>query len=388
MLLWLLGFAWANDPIRYVQIFDSASKMVAREEDPNTRHLEWPFCPTHNKGRCTEKRWIQLGIDIDAYMIRRNNAHQSMQEIVDTSIEDVRPIIAEIVRYLDDKNDTSNTSKVGYVQGMIQAIHYAYDDCNGEANCTNANSTGWSDYPKFTLEFFFDQLGDCDDASISNGAMLVAMGLEPYFVFWEQPGGAHISNALKRATPGIAEVEIPKDSFLIEDPKSGHSYLHVDAVGTVGGCTPNCPPLGWNEWPKDGYKVTKITAVLSDNLDKEVPIKAWSIKTKRFPNQRSRDRRSVSREEVVEEIKLKEQQWEENNVRRLRYLGEEEETARKIVLIVPRDYRSQSSSLALSALIALMMGILGLIGYRSHKRKIEDQQKREILRKKKEQERF
>ena len=90
MLFLLLSFVWANSAVQYIQIVDSASALVKRPDDPNIRHLQWPFCPTHNNKGCQKKRWVQLGIDIDAYMERRNNAHQSMQEIVDTSIQDVQ----------------------------------------------------------------------------------------------------------------------------------------------------------------------------------------------------------------------------------------------------------------------------------------------------------
>ena len=90
----------------------------------------------------------------------------------------------------------------------------------------------------------------------------------------------------------------------------------------------------------------------------------------------------------MEEIERKDEQWEENNVRRLRYLGEDEEAARTIVLIVPRHHRSGASRLALGILVALMTGVLGWIGVRGYRGRKEDQRKRELLRKKREREEF
>src|SRR5262249_5775362 len=103
LLVWLtLTTSWplqAVEALRYVRIFDdgqSHATLPARQ-DSFLLHRSWPFCPT-DRIPCSAKdlAWVEIGIQIDVYSQRRNDAHDSIVRIVGTTMTDFAPLTAAL----------------------------------------------------------------------------------------------------------------------------------------------------------------------------------------------------------------------------------------------------------------------------------------------------
>jgi hypothetical protein len=339
MLTFILGlqFAQAEDAILRAEIHTNSSTLHVPQTNDSSTHVRWPFCSSYTLGQsqCSEQKWIELDISLDSYIQRRNNPHSSLSEIMTQSVEDLKPIAAALRRYFLKEGIQNKAEQVGHIQGLIQSIHYAYDSCGiGDEGCVVEDTTGWVEYPKFAIEFFVDQKGDCDDAMISSVSLLEGLGFEGWIVEWE----GHVSTAISRSDSDIAKVHPPPGSHYIHRPDviGSEPLLHMDSVGTLSGCTSGCAPLGWNEWP-NGYNNTPplhVLQVLRYNdidLDQKLPLRAFLDDTVMFSNIERRDRRADRREKILAELEKRKEQWEEESVSRLEDLGVEEEFAKEKV---------------------------------------------------------
>ena len=321
-------FSAQATPIKGVQFFDFRDTLPTVEESESTLHLRWPFCTTYpNSNSCPKKMWVDLEIDIDTYIQRRNDTHDSLFEIMQTSYDDVDPIADGLKTYFRSNNIDDMATKVGTVQGMIQAIHYAYDNCEGDnkKDCKNQDSTGWTEYPKYALEFLFDQKGDCDDAMIASVAILERLSVESWMVDWV----GHASTAVTREQGNLKEVKVPKGSRLITPPTGGSPLLSVDSVGALQGCKWGCSPLGWNEWHSEGLKVTNVYRYNDPKLD-GWGLRTWKKNGGRFAIE-PQDRRKEKREKIIEEINENKDKWEKDTEQRLTKLNVDEEEITEII---------------------------------------------------------
>ena len=345
-MLLLLSTALAADPIVWADIH--GEDYEPREStDPAIRVLSWPFCPATPTG-CGPGSylWVELGVSIDAYVARRNHGHDSIRNIVDTTSEDLLPLVDALNDWFERNNITSDAEKVATSQGLLQAVSYGYD-----------KDTGWTEYPKFGLEYLVDEQGDCDDAAIANGVVLSELGYEVWFVKWRNPAnpteGGHMSTAITR-TGDLVNWAPPAGSVLVKGPEG--ALLHADATGTIGGCTNRCTDLGWNQWTSDKNLVeTEVVRVDAHDLDERLGLMAWDNDGHFFPDRPDRDRRGEDLDE------LDEGDWEERTRRRLKKMGEEDPDA--VVRVLKRVQVEAVPDRVLYGLSgAIGLGLLGFIG--------------------------
>jgi|GEM_PF-5806429 len=276
LLVWLaLATSWpqaarAVEALRYVRIFDDgqAHGTLPATHDSFLLNRTWPFCPT-DRIPCSAKNlaWVEVGISVDVYSQRRNDAHDSIVRIVGTTLADFAPLIAALREHFEHQDIRSDIQRVAFVQGLIEGVHYG-DDAD----------TGWTDYPKFGIEFLADQMGDCDDAAIAAGGLLDGLGYDGWFVLWQardpgQPG--HLSTAVTPGQGNLADIQLPPESW-IAGPEG--RLLHVDATGTPSGCGQawtDCGRVGVNEWNEKGLVVTAVDRVTDPELEARIPLKAW-----------------------------------------------------------------------------------------------------------------
>src|SRR5262249_20319734 len=148
-------------------------------------------------------------------------AHDSIVRIVQTTVADLAPLTAALSQHFARQGVRSDRQRIAFVQGLVEGVHYG-DDAD----------TGWTDYPKFGVEFLADQLGDCDDAAIAAGVLLDGLGYDGWFVLWRardpgQPG--HLSTAVTPDRGDLAALQLPPESW-IAGPAG--RLLHVDATGS------------------------------------------------------------------------------------------------------------------------------------------------------------
>ncbi len=276
--------------------------------DPALRVLSWPFCPATTEGCGASYLWVEMGVSLDAYVARRNHGHDSVREIVDTTTSDLAPLVDALEDYFEREGIRSDSEKVATSQGLLQAVSYGFD-----------RETGWTEYPKFGLEFLVDEQGDCDDAAIAHGVLLTELGYEAWFVRWRNATdplkSGHMSTALT-PTGDLASVTLPPGSVLVRGPEG--SLLHADATGVIGGCTEGCTDLGWNEWHQRNLQETEVVRVGAEDLDERLGLLAWDNDGHLFPDRSPRDRRGDELED------LDEGDWEDRTRQRLKRMGEDE----------------------------------------------------------------
>ncbi len=305
------------------------------------RILSWPFCPSY-RDRCTDYAWVTMGVSLDAYSARRNGAHDSIGEIIATSYEDLEPLARALEQLFVEKGITSPAEQLGYAQGLVQSVQYAKD-----------SSTGFTEYPKYAVEFLVDEQGDCDDAAVAASALMRRLGFDTWFVLWRGAAGqeGHISTAVSRQGE-LATVTPPSGSKLITNPTTGETLLSVDATGVIGGCTGRCTDLGWNEWHSRSPPLRETVVVRADSpdLDSKLGISAWRNDGTAFPDRKHRDRRPGAPdqggdedldqppdEQLTQQDDDPLQDWEDATLRRLRFLGEDEESARSYLTVRRQD---------------------------------------------------
>jgi hypothetical protein len=379
LFCFVLAFAVASPRIITAQIHRSKDTLQTPEENEENINVRWPFCPSYPDNFCKELHWVDMTISMDGYSQHRNAPHDSFQEIITTSIDDMQPLAQALKTYYSSKSITSTAQQVGIVQGMIQSIHYAYDSCEGEgAKCSEKDTTGWTEYPKYAIEFFVDQKGDCDDATIASVAILEALQIESWLVLWS----GHISTALTREQGDLSSVTIPKGSKFILPPDGSAKKLHVDSVGVVDGCKWDkgyaCHPLGYNEWEKRNAKLEKVIRYSDPGVD-ALGIIARKQNIAYFEVKRE-DRRKDSRDKIRQEIEQQKQNWEEENTKRLEDLGKDREKAKEVLQKV-NPYQGNSNegwALIIGLCLAAFGGLVfSLFKQRKRLRKAADKAKRE-----------
>jgi len=337
LLLWPSAALASGQPIQWAQVYHD-DKVHEPDASGHTgvRILSWPFCPTY-QDRCSDYAWVTLGVSLDAYSARRNGSHDSIAEIVATSHQDLAPLARALEKLFQEKGIASEAQQLGYVQGLVQALQYARD-----------TSTGFTEYPKYAIEFLVDEQGDCDDAAVTASGLMRQLGYETWYVLWRSTDPSmnegHISTAVSRTRGDLGSVKPPAGSKLVRNPASGATLLHVDATGVVGGCTGRCTSLGWNEWYKHSPPMVEKVVVQADDpgLDQVLGIQAWKNDGTFFPDRKLRDRRpgapdqSAGEEDLdvpPEETVQEQEDWEDATLRRLRFLGEDEESARSYLRV-------------------------------------------------------
>lgn len=383
LFTWLLApttAAAAGQPIQWARVYhDDKVHEPDASGTTGVRVLSWPFCPSHGD-RCDDYAWVTVGVSLDAYSARRNGAHDSIQEIVDTSHQDLVPLARALEELFERQGVTSDARKLGYVQGMVQALQYAKD-----------TSTGFTEYPKYAIEFLVDEQGDCDDAAVAASALMRELGYDPWFVLWRAGlGGAegHISTAVSRDRGDLASVKPPSGSRLVTVPATGEKLLHVDATGIIGGCTKRCTDLGWNEWHGRSPPLSEKVAVraASKDLDSVLNISAWRNDGTYFPDRKHRDRRPGAPErgdgqedlDDAPEDKVTEQRdddWEDATLRRLRFLGEDEDSARSYLRVRRVDPVGSATWYLLTALCLAGLGAAATVSWRARQRRMEKARK-------------
>ena len=244
-MLILLSVALARPAILFAKIHHSeetAEKQKKKIQNEKEYQTLWAFCSTHRSNRCPKPHWIEVVFDLDVYIQRRNNNHDSVFEILSTSQKDLEPLSTAFATYFREQNIRNEAEKIGYFHGAIQSIKYAYDNCEQDTDgCIDSLSTGWTEYPKFAVEMLLETVGDCDDAAIAVASLIQNQGHDAFIVNW--PG--HLSSAVSRKHADIQKVQAPSGSRFVIDPTTGKEFLHVDAVGSLEGCQKNCAELGY-----------------------------------------------------------------------------------------------------------------------------------------------
>ncbi len=328
-----------GQPIQWARVYhDDQVHEPDASGTTGVRILSWPFCPSYHD-RCTDYAWVTMGVSLDAYSARRNSAHDSIREIVGSSHSDMAPLARALEQLFTEKGITSPAERLGYVQGLVQALQYAKD-----------TSTGFTEYPKYAVEFLVDEQGDCDDAAVAASALMRQLGFDTWYVLWRSAGGGegHISTAVSR-TGDLAGVKPPSGSRLVTVPSTGEQLLHVDATGVIGGCTGRCTALGWNEWHSHSPPLAESVVVPADDpaLDSLLGLSAWRNDGTAFPDRKHRDRRPGTPDPGADEdldrppedrvTQQEDDAWEDATLRRLRFLGEDEQSARSYLTVRRRD---------------------------------------------------
>ncbi|MDP2341398.1 MAG: hypothetical protein Q8O67_10590 [Deltaproteobacteria bacterium] len=363
--------ALAGPALQNVRIGEAVTSSKAA---PGFIRRAWAFCPT-TRGGCVDPLWVELEVSVDVYSERLNDPHQSGRKIIDTSARDAAPLVKALQAHFVDARIASDAERVGTVQGLVQAIGYAFD-----------TDTGWTEYPKFLVELIGDEQGDCDDAAIATAVLLEGLGYPPWFVQWRPldprlPSG-HISTAIARDRGDLKTAPLPASSRWIEGP-GGAQLLHVDGTGTIGGCPRGCTALGWNEWHKGTPPLRAASLIRANDpaLDDKLGIAAWSNGGLERPDRKLADRRGASRAAI--ELKLEEHDdHEETNKRRLVRLGHSEEDAEKLLKSEGGANDDDVLWIVLSILVAagivavVVFGIVGSMGRKRAGLKLSEQRAR------------
>jgi hypothetical protein len=299
--------AQAEEAIRSVAFHDDG-----QAHDPDTDAivdgyigLAWPFCPT-DRMPCAQTQlvWVEMEVSLDAYTRVRNDPHESALTIVRRTSDDFGQIAAALEAHFDASGVSSDASRVAFVQGMVQAVLYAYDE-----------TTGWTEYPKFGIEMFVDRQGDCDDAAIATGTLVHALGYEAWFVRWRRPvGSGHLSTAVTPTRGDLSGVKPPPGSLMVPG-EGGRALLHVDGTGSKAGCgraNAHCQELGWNQWHLQGLSPTTVARVDAPDLEQQIPTSAWSNGGLNSPRRQKIDRRGSDPKEVEAELTRRAPRGERN----------------------------------------------------------------------------
>ena len=364
VFLSLLQFYLTGPMITFAQVVQNESSLPQVQENDDTIRIRWPFCPSYPKNGCITKLWVDLEVNIDAYIQRRNASHESWFEIIQQTKKDIKPLARALQSYFKSVGISDVSRKAGIVQGMIQAVHYAYDNCdsrNPEAGCNEEDQTGWTEYPKYGLEFIIDQKGDCEDATIISSTLFQQVGIESWFILWHRKGGGggHASTALTLAQGDLKKVSIPNRSEYVVHPKTKAPLISADSVGSLTGCNGNCAPLGWNEWGKASLFVAGAWKTDDSSIDKRTG-GAWTKEGGVFKKFK-RDRRKDSRKTIKDELKKNREGWDAQTRKRLSRLKVNKE---RINYLIKRfNPYSKKTDEGWIFIMSIMMAILGLSFY-------------------------
>lgn len=308
--------------LRNVRILEDQPRVRPPDDQAWVQRIV-PFCPTDRLpcSRASQLSWLQLEASIDAYSTRRNDPHDSIERIVAGTRQDLAPLVQALQRYFQKHSVSSQAARVSFVQGLVQGVIYSTDD-----------STGFTEYPKFGLEFLVDEQGDCDDAAVTTGVLLEALGYATYFVNWDADDGAgHLSTAIRNDLGDLKDFQPPAGSPWIV--KDSQRLLHVDGTGSTEGCGSTrvyCGPLGHNPWPGKGLCIEGLVATNDPQLSEKLPIVAWNNGGRERPDRTLVDRRNASDREIREEQRYTRSHQQERLRQRLQALGLDSVVLRRI----------------------------------------------------------
>ena len=298
--LLLPAAALGSAAIHDVQIFDDgrAHGLAVRNSGEGDVQLAWTFCPS-DRLPCREDglAWIEMKVRFDAYSARRNDPHESIRSIVDQTRSDFAPIVTALKQHFASNDVHSDVARVAFVQGLVQAVQYEYDD-----------STGWTDYPKFGMELLVDEQGDCDDAAIAAAVLLHDLGYEVWFVLWDRSeGNGHLSTAVRPERGDLREAAPPAGSRWVL-AGDGTKLLHVDATGSKVGCGQagvGCAALGWNKWHLQNLVPVSLARPDDPDLEQQIPVSAWANGGRDRPDRKTVDRRSSDSDEIERDLAVR-----------------------------------------------------------------------------------
>lgn len=317
----------ASEVLAEVSLFEDGQThpSLPDESDPARIYRAWPFCPT-DRMPCDEAGlvWIQMAISIDAYSVQRDDRHDSITKIVGETQRDLRPLVAALQRHFTAHGLSSELARLAFVQGLVQAVTYSRDV-----------ETGWTEYPKFGVEFLVDEQGDCDDAALTHTVLLEGLGYEAYLVNWDSVSTGregHLSTAVRPDRGDLFSFSPPAGSRWVEAP-GALRLLHVDAAGSTRSCGEAgrlCSRVGWNEWHQEDLRVVAVARPSDPALEAKMPLSAWNNGGRERPNRKLLDRRTATDEEIRQEVVASDLRRKRLN-ERLRVLGFDP----KGVLVVP-----------------------------------------------------
>jgi hypothetical protein len=371
LLLALSTQAHAATAIKFAHVFhDGELHGQTESSDPSVRVVSWPFCPTFEVS-CSDYAWVELGISVDAYVARRNAPHEKASEILDTSAADLVPLSDALTEFFLAQGITSEAVQAGYVHGLVKSVHYSFD-----------SDTGWTEYPKYAIEYFVDEQGDCDDSAIAVASLMRNLGMPGYIVRWRSTTGdtGHLSTAIEPTWGDLSRVSIPSGSQWVSDMQGG-KLLGMDAAGTIGGCNKGCRKLGTNKWHSENLVETVVVSITAADLDEQLPMRAWNNVTPNAPTRTRKDRRGMNEDLIRKE--LEEIDWDKRTHERLKRLGEED----------PHQYIAQrrvdpvgdTTWWILSSAMAVVLAGAAVVGWRGRQKRLA---RIEELRREREKQRF
>ncbi len=162
--------------------------------------------------------WMELNLDAEMY--RHYQSLERYQGVENyhyyTDDANNRAIVAEMVRLFRQVSGDiqySEDDTVREVANFVQNV-ITYE--------TDADTTGWEDYPRYPIETLYERRGDCEDTSILMAALLRELGYE--VGFFHLPN--HVAMALRATDDYSAGAYYEID---------GHRYLYIESTAT-----------GWN----------------------------------------------------------------------------------------------------------------------------------------------
>ncbi|HSS52129.1 MAG TPA: hypothetical protein VLX28_24570 [Thermoanaerobaculia bacterium] len=362
LVVWLLASmpAHAEPAIHNAMIFDDGRAHFHFETgpDPALVDIAFPFCPT-DRAPCDEDKlaWVQLRISIDAYSQQRRDPHDSITHILAVTRQDIAPLAESLTRHFSVHQIQSDRQRVAFVQGLVQAVSYAAD-----------LDTGWTEYPKFGIEFLIDEQGDCDDAAILNTLLLEALGYSSYFVHWQGEPSGHLSTAIE-LKGDLQGFSLPDGSRWIEAPGLPQ-LLHVDGTGVPGGCGKAriiCGAVGFNEWYKRGLRITTVVRSDAPDLESRLSLSAWNNGGLDHPDRTLTDRRKMSEGEIHDEV-FDTKDRDARVSQRLKGMGIGEGRA-MVYLRRQYPFGREGYYTILGFCLSFIFGLSFLVWYRSHKRR-------------------
>ena len=208
---------------------------------------------------------------------------------------------------------------------------------------------------------FVDQVGDCDDAAISVSSLLTNMNLPTYILFGESKNKrqGHLSVATERIGD-LKNAKIPTNSSFIILPQESKKLIHFEA-------TEGSKPLGYNEFSQDLY-IQKFASTKSESELQALNLQTWSeVKSARYRERNREDRRGASREEIEEELQLREDNWEEENAKRLEKLGVEEERQKEIIKNITKS-KNENNDMVVFGIVLSLVSVVGGLWFRHNQR--------------------
>ncbi len=364
LLVLAVSIVWPGRPgwataVRHAAVYDDGKAHGAPPADPDPAlvYRSWPFCPT-DRIPCSDQNlaWLELGVAIDAYSARRNDSHDSIARIIETTRRDFEPLAAALRKHFEKRDVASDARRAAFVHGLVQAVLYDFD-----------TTTGWTEYPKFGIEFFVDEQGDCDDAAIATTMLLAALGYDSWFVGWTSATADHLSTAISRDRGDLRTFTLPEGSRWVPGI-DGEQLLHVDGTGNPSGCGQariNCSRLGTNDWHLRGLEVSVVVAASDPDIETAIPISAWNNGGLDRPNRTFVDRRSVD-DKALEKDLLFQDPWEDRVRQRLSRLGIDAQNAEMYLR-----NRTGSGDEFFYLFIIFCFGIIGIFGGMTLRRRFQ-----------------